>query len=189
MARPTGASPSTRTFLGAPPTPRFGVSEAKLQNPGRKCAAGRMECVLFEMSSEEAASAVVIIVPSPARGGHERREPRIWRNEPNCHFGQTKPRIIWPSGSPPRGAPRDARVAGTPLRGPMITAGGYGSRLSLRSAGTTMAWPERRTNRRLYERTAGAISLFPIVIYNDLCNSHVSLASSAQILFTAIPRR
>src|SRR6266702_6231835 len=33
MARPTGASPSTRTFLGAPPTPRFGVGEAKLQTP------------------------------------------------------------------------------------------------------------------------------------------------------------
>jgi hypothetical protein len=30
----------TRTFLGAPPTPRFGVSEARLQTPGAKCAAG-----------------------------------------------------------------------------------------------------------------------------------------------------
>src|SRR5215472_9334559 len=34
----TGASPSTRTFLGAPPTPRFGVSEATMQNPGAKNA-------------------------------------------------------------------------------------------------------------------------------------------------------
>jgi len=50
------------------------------------------------------------------------------------------------------------------------------------------AAPSER-NQQLYERTAGAISLFPIVIYNDFCNSHVSLASSAQILFTAIPRR
>src|SRR5262249_44098594 len=33
-ARPTGVPPSTRTSLGAPPTPRFGVSEAKLQTPG-----------------------------------------------------------------------------------------------------------------------------------------------------------
>src|SRR5262249_20322451 len=31
-ARLTGVPPSTRTFLGAPPTPRFGVSEAKSQN-------------------------------------------------------------------------------------------------------------------------------------------------------------
>jgi hypothetical protein len=74
--------------------------------------------------------------------------------------------------SSPRGAPRDRKsaftrvcdalcVAGTPLRGPMITAGGYGSRLSLRSAGTTIAWSERSTNLRLYEIAAGAIPLFP----------------------------
>src|SRR5262249_18736673 len=37
-ARLTGVPPSTRTFLGAPPTPRFGVSEAKSQSPGRKNA-------------------------------------------------------------------------------------------------------------------------------------------------------
>jgi hypothetical protein len=43
----------------------------------------------------------------------------------------------------------------------MITVGGYGSRLSLRSAGTTMAWSKRSTNLRVYEMTAGAISLFP----------------------------
>src|SRR5215467_516332 len=34
MIRPTGVPPSTRTFLGAPPTPRLGVSEAKSQTPG-----------------------------------------------------------------------------------------------------------------------------------------------------------
>jgi len=43
----------------------------------------------------------------------------------------------------------------------MITVGGYGSRLSLRSAGTTIAWSARRTNLRLCEMAAGAISLFP----------------------------
>ena len=37
-AGPTGVPPSTRTFLGAPPTPRFGVSEAKLQTPGAENA-------------------------------------------------------------------------------------------------------------------------------------------------------
>src|SRR5215831_4425594 len=41
----TGVPLSTRTFLGAPPTPRFGVSEAKVQKLGRKCAAGRRRCV------------------------------------------------------------------------------------------------------------------------------------------------
>src|SRR5215813_14795937 len=38
MACPTGVPPSTRTFLGAPPTPSFGVSEAKSQTPGAENA-------------------------------------------------------------------------------------------------------------------------------------------------------
>jgi hypothetical protein len=33
MACPTGVPPSTRTSLGAPPTPQWGVSEAKRQSP------------------------------------------------------------------------------------------------------------------------------------------------------------
>src|SRR5215471_5895473 len=32
-AGPTGVPPSTRTFLGAPPTPRFGLAKLKLQTP------------------------------------------------------------------------------------------------------------------------------------------------------------
>jgi hypothetical protein len=43
----------------------------------------------------------------------------------------------------------------------MITAGGYGSRLSLRSAGTTIAWSVRSTNLRLCEIGPDGISLFP----------------------------
>src|SRR5262249_28615613 len=35
---PTGVPPSTRTFLGAPPTPRFGVGEARMQAPGAENA-------------------------------------------------------------------------------------------------------------------------------------------------------
>src|SRR6516164_5146422 len=35
---PTGVPLNTRTFLGAPPTPRFGVGEATMQNPGAKNA-------------------------------------------------------------------------------------------------------------------------------------------------------
>src|SRR5207244_8522566 len=53
MIRPTGVPLSTRTFLGAPPTPRFGMSEAKLQTPGAKRAAGTRECVLFEIVSRD----------------------------------------------------------------------------------------------------------------------------------------
>jgi hypothetical protein len=59
----------------------------------------------------------------------------------------------------------------------MITAGGYGSRLSPHcrevSAGTT-AGSVLRTNLRLYEIGAGAISLFPVVINNGFYNSNVS---------------
>jgi hypothetical protein len=31
--------------IGAPPTPRFGVSEARMQTPGAKCVAGTRRCV------------------------------------------------------------------------------------------------------------------------------------------------
>src|SRR5215813_3145147 len=48
MACRTGVPPSTRTTLGAPPTPRFGVSEAKDANPERKNAP-RERTVLCEM--------------------------------------------------------------------------------------------------------------------------------------------
>src|SRR5215469_975958 len=65
---------------------------------------------------------------------------------------------------------------------------GCGSRLSLRSAGTTIVWSERRTNLRLHEMTAGVISLFPVVIYNEVCNSHVPAALSAQDLACALQR-
>src|ERR1700747_2454043 len=47
-AGPTGVPPSTRTFLGAPPTPRFGVSEATMQTPGAENAP-RERGRLFEM--------------------------------------------------------------------------------------------------------------------------------------------
>ena len=65
---------------------------------------------------------------------------------------------------------------------------GCGSRLSLRSAGTTIVWSERRTNLRLHEIPAGVISLFPVVIYKEVCNSHVPAALSAQDLACALQR-
>src|SRR5215510_4007388 len=48
MIRPTGVPPSTRTFLGAPPTPRFGVSEARMQTPDAKTRRGNeMGCLTW----------------------------------------------------------------------------------------------------------------------------------------------
>ena len=40
----------TRTSLGAPPTPRFRVSEAKVQTPGAKTRRGNEE-VLFDANA------------------------------------------------------------------------------------------------------------------------------------------
>jgi hypothetical protein len=54
----------------------------------------------------------------------------------------------------------------------MIAAGGNGSRLSLRSAGTTIAWPARSTNLRLWEKIAGPDPLFRIVINNGWHNQN-----------------
>src|SRR5262245_5689605 len=49
MARPTGVPLSTRTFLGAPPTPRFGVDEARMQTPGAKTRRGKEEVCVLEI--------------------------------------------------------------------------------------------------------------------------------------------
>src|SRR5262245_14833947 len=46
---PNGCFGRTRTFLGAPPTPRFGVSEAKLQTPGADMRRGNEEVCVLEI--------------------------------------------------------------------------------------------------------------------------------------------
>ena len=69
-ARPTGVPPSTRTFLGAPPTPRFGVSEAKLQTPGAENAP-RERDGLFEIVSWTERDAVLIL-----RSAHAEENPQ-----------------------------------------------------------------------------------------------------------------
>ena len=46
---PHGCFARTRTFLGAPPTPRFGVSEARMRTPGAKMRRGNeMGCLKSE---------------------------------------------------------------------------------------------------------------------------------------------
>src|SRR5437899_3813924 len=46
---PHGCLARTRTFLGAPPTPRFGVSEATMQTPGANMRRGNeMGCLKSE---------------------------------------------------------------------------------------------------------------------------------------------
>src|SRR6516165_7431386 len=69
---------------------------------------------------------------------------------------------LWSS---PRGAPRDACVAGTPLRGPITTVFGYGSRLSARFAGVGRDDdPFRRSfirTKNQPSRVVGSPPLFP----------------------------
>src|SRR5262245_22146962 len=48
MCRPNGCR-CTRTFLGAPPTPRFGVGEATMQTPGADMCRGNEEMCVLEI--------------------------------------------------------------------------------------------------------------------------------------------
>src|SRR6266446_5814439 len=70
---------STRTFLGAPPTPRFGVSEATSQTPGAENAP-RERDGLFDIV-RRSASAVATIVPSPLAGEGSSVLPRAMMGE------------------------------------------------------------------------------------------------------------
>ena len=90
-----------------------------------------------------------------------RERDAFWRNEPNGHFGETKPTIIWPSVVPAKAGTHDLRRW---LWVPTLAA----------LAGTTIAWSGRSTNLRLWETNAGCAPLFPVVIYNEWCNSNVS---------------
>ena len=56
---PHGCLARTRTFLGAPPTPRFGVSEATMQNPDAN--ASRERDGLFDMVNFESAAPAFVI--------------------------------------------------------------------------------------------------------------------------------
>ena len=186
----------TRTFLGAPPTPRFGVSEAKLQTPGAKNAprerVGLFDIVRWELpktvrqrtassgcpepphpeeracgsaAANQVARARVskdgaAVTPSCFETHRSGRRPRkapalasrcdapqhegegrraFWRNEPNRHFGRTKP-----SGELGVFGPSEAPT--------------FGCR----------------------KRPRAQFHCFRPVLYNDFCNSHVSAALSAQ---------
>ena len=63
-----------------------------------------------------------------------------------AHFGETKPSSFW------RNEPKDHfAIRSSPRkRGPMVTAGGYRSRLSLRSAGTTGLVGTKRSGIRVF---------------------------------------
>jgi hypothetical protein len=83
----------------------------------------------------------------------------------------------WIAGSSPA---MTARVSSPRKRGPITTVFGYGSRLSLRSAGTTIFHTNEEPTCGCGKRSRAAIHCFRIVIYNDLRNSNVSGRQQAQ---------
>jgi hypothetical protein len=92
---------------------------------------------------------------------------RIWRDEANESD----------SGSSPRGAPRDARVAGTPLRGPMITGQWLWvpalPSLTRGSAGTTIFDGSEEPTCGCRNVAPTRAPCFRPVLYRELRNSRV----------------
>src|ERR1700730_9179285 len=92
MACPTGVPPSTQTSLGAPPTPRFGVSEATMQSPGRRHAP-RERDGLFDIV-RRSASAVHFGETNPTNPTRVvsalRPRPLHWRGPGRRPFIRTK---------------------------------------------------------------------------------------------------
>jgi hypothetical protein len=94
-----------------------------------------------------------------------------------CAFCQPNPTAIWrnepkaPLPSSPRGAPRDAHEAGTPLRGP------HDHRPVFMGPGSRYARPGRHLDRSTYgcrkRRPATGLCFAP-VLYREPCNSNVS---------------
>ena len=86
----------------------------------------------------------------------KRTQGSFWPNEAKAHFGHL---------SSPR------------KRGPMITAGGYGSRLSPRfregRPGRRSLGPRDAPTCGCAKTEPGQFRCFGVVIYNDFCNSHV----------------
>jgi hypothetical protein len=91
-----------------------------------------------------------------------------------CAFCQTNPTAILAKrtqGPSPRGAPRDARVAGTPLRGP------HDHRPVFMGPGSRYAPPGRHVDRSTYgcrKRRPAKVLCFAPVLYRESCNSNVS---------------
>jgi hypothetical protein len=85
-----------------------------------------------------------------------RTHPNVSRRSAHPSFGVSEAKLQTPGAKTRRGndggcllCEMGPQAPVVPAKaGPMVTASGYGSRLSLRSAGTTMAWSERNTNQQ-----------------------------------------
>jgi hypothetical protein len=91
-----------------------------------------------------------------------------------AHFGETKPSSFWRNEAKDHFAIRSSPRK----RGPMITAGGYGSRLSPRfregRPGRRWLGPSEGPTCGCAKSPPGQFPCFGVVIYNDFCNSNVS---------------
>src|SRR6516225_1600818 len=144
MCRPDGCFARTRTALGAPPTPRFGLAKQRLKAPGGKNAPreqdGLFDIVRWKIPKtvrRRAASLAVLILRSARAGGVSQARTGVrapgFRCDAPQHEGEGC-RIL---------AKRTQRAfwLNEPKRGECPRG--------------------RRTNLRLHEMTAGVISLFP----------------------------
>src|SRR5262249_11127022 len=157
MIRPTGVPPSTRTFLGAPPTPRFGVGEAKVQTPGAEMRCGKegycAECGETKWSDK---TGVVPVMRGLDPRIHLLRKMFL-RRWMDC---RVKPAMT-------------ARASFPRKRGPMITAGGGpGSRCA--RPGRRSFDPSEAPTSRCTKSPPGQFHCCGIVIYNGWRNSSVS---------------
>jgi hypothetical protein len=108
-----------------------------------------------------------------------------------AHFGETNPRIILAKRTQAHfgeNEPKDHfAVRSSPRkRGPMITADGYGSRLSPRfregRLGRRWLGPSEGPTCGCTKRLPGWLPCFRPVIYRDLCNSNVSSRRGPNLL-------
>jgi hypothetical protein len=105
-----------------------------------------------------------------------------------CAFCQTNPTAILAKrtqGPSPRGAPRDARVAGTPLRGP------HDHRPVFMGPGSRYARPGRHVDRSTYgcrKRRPAKVLCFAPVLYRNRATPTCRAATAAIFAKRAQPR-
>ena len=186
----------TRTTLGAPPTPRFGVSEAKSQTPGAKMRRGNEEvCVLeivrpgmedSESVEKQENTGIGPRVPDAVQRERQRSGAPLIRDRHRLKRSRVcsaSLRAALRPGHERRAAHLGETNPTNPARVVPAKAGTHDHRrwlwvpalpsLSRGSAGTTNRLSEAPTCGCAKWRP-GRFHCCGIVIYNESCNSNVS---------------
>jgi hypothetical protein len=171
---------------GSPKPPRWSAERRASRVMGRKAPrkrlACRVTCTPHGCSAEHPNVSRRSAHPSTGVSEAKRQSPdaAMRARERDALFDMVRfanARAATPAWSSPRGAPRDARVAGTPLRGPRTT--GRCSwvpalrPLARASAGTTIGWRGGPTCS-CSKRARAHLPCFRPVLYRDKCNFNVS---------------